>query len=86
MVLRRYWLEFKASDAPFGLALGCGVTAFDIEDALRLVTRATGGDLPPPSRVVEDVDVATLDRGHVLANMYPPSERGIWFPMLEPYR
>ncbi len=31
--------------------------------------------------VVEDVDVTTLDAGHVRPNpMHPPSERGVWFP------
>jgi predicted nuclease of restriction endonuclease-like (RecB) superfamily len=30
-------------------------------------------------RAVEDVDVSTLDRGHVLPNMNPRLARGVWF-------
>jgi hypothetical protein len=30
--------------------------------------------------VTEDVDIQTLDQGHVLPNMGVPSERGVWFP------
>jgi hypothetical protein len=84
--LRRYWIEFAPSDAPLETKLGCGVTGFDRDDALRLLAEALGVEPPAPTRVVEDVDVSALDPGHVLPNMYPPSERGVWFPMLTRYR
>ena len=86
VTLHRYWIEFDASDAPFGMTSGCGVTAFDREDAMRLLSQAIGGSPPAAVRVIEDVDVSTLDEGHVLPNMHPPSGRGVWFPMLGPYR
>jgi hypothetical protein len=82
--LRRYWIEFDRADAPIGMTLGCGVTAFDLADAMQLVADAVGAPCPEAERVTVDVDVSTLDELHVLPNMYPPSERGIWFPMLGP--
>ncbi len=30
---------------------------------------------------IEDVDVRTLDQGHVIPNMLPPDRRGVWYPM-----
>jgi hypothetical protein len=39
-----------------------------------------GGALPPPSQVVEDVDVSTLDAGHVRPGIDDPTTRGVWFP------
>ena len=64
------------------LGLGCGVTAFDREDALRLVTELAFDNeaVPPVKSVIENVDISTLDRGHVIPNMGAPSERGVWFP------
>jgi hypothetical protein len=80
MRLRRYWFEFEGADVASGIRGGCGVTTFDRADALDLL-RIAVGVIPEPSLVVEDIDVSTLDVGHVLPNMHPPSERGVWFPM-----
>jgi len=86
-MLHRYWLEFAPEEGvPLGLGWGCGVTAFDLRDAVQLVTVMLGVDPPEPVKVTEDVDVSTLDAGHVLPNMYPPNERGVWFPMLQPLK
>ncbi len=63
------------------MSLGCGVSAWSREDALRLVAEHLGLEPPEPNVVVEDIDVSTLDAGHVLPNMLPPSERGVWFPV-----
>jgi hypothetical protein len=83
-VLTRYWFEFDWGESPpiRPERLGCGVTAFDREDALRLLARTAfaSEEIPPISRVIEDIDVRTLDEGHVLPNMGPASERGVWFP------
>jgi len=38
------------------------------------------GPMPRTETVIEDVDVSTLDQGHILPNMSPPNVRGIWFP------
>jgi hypothetical protein len=80
--MHRYWLKF-VEPAPKVVALGCGVTAYDYDDALDLVRRAIfgGGDMPEVADVVVDVDVSMLDKGHVLPSMEPPNWRGVWFPM-----
>ena len=82
MNLRRFWFEFlPGRDLPPGLQSGCGVTAFDGEDARQILRkRVFGGDDPPIARIVENVDVSSLDPGHVLPNLLPPNERGVWFP------
>jgi hypothetical protein len=65
-----------------GTNLGCGVTAFGREDALGLIAEAVfaAKAMPPIKNVIEDVDITTLDEGHVIPNMGAPSERGVWFP------
>jgi hypothetical protein len=65
--------------------LGCGVTALGVDDA-RFLIRAALGELPEPTRIVLDIDVSTLDAGHVLPGIRtPPSERGVWYPTIAPY-
>jgi len=62
--------------------VGCGVTAFDLDDARRIVReRVFLGNAAAVVKIVEDVDVSTLDPGHVLPNMMPPNTRGVWFPL-----
>jgi hypothetical protein len=84
-MLRRYWFRFRlaadAAPAP-GVRLGCGVTAYNYEDALHLLLQVvfTNDVLPPIQEVIEDVDVSTLDANHVLPNMGVPIWRGVWFP------
>ena len=83
MTLHRFWFEFAIDcEIPPGFARGCGVTAHDVNDARQLLReRVFGGRRPPIIAVVEDVDVSTLDAGHVIPNMLPPTIRGIWFPL-----
>ena len=81
MMLHRFWFKF-ASLEPFDyLQLGCGVTAFDYDDALSILqhTVFAGQALAPIESVVDDVDVRTLDQGHVVPNTEPVVWRG-WFP------
>lgn len=85
-MLRRYWFEFDLSQSqarmvPYGL--GCGVTAFDYEDAIALMKDRVfrSSDLPPIRNVIEDVDISTLDDKHVRPNMDIPVFRGVWFPL-----
>jgi hypothetical protein len=64
--------------------ISAGITAYDEADARRIfedqVVTAYG------SRTIiamtTDVDVSTLDKGHVSPNMGDPSSRGVWFPLL----
>ena len=74
--LTRYWIEFDVEHSH-----GYGVTAFTSDDALGLLReRVFSDELPPVARLVEDIDVSSLDAGHVLPNMSPPNRRGVWFP------
>lgn len=87
--LHRYWFTFEEpSHDPdvllrHGVRRGVGVTAWTYDDALTLVgtTVFAGDEIPPIRHCIEDVDVSTLDQGHVIPNMHPPLWRGIWFPM-----
>jgi hypothetical protein len=83
--MHRYWIEFDLREVerrPPGVGLGCGVTAEDAASARELVQhRVFGGELPHITKMVPDVDVSTLDAGHVLPNMGNPARRGIWFPI-----
>jgi arginase family enzyme len=84
-MMRRFWLEFAVTvEHRLGSLLlpGIGVTALDQDDALELIKRdvTRGEELPAVSRVVADIDVSTLDPGHVLPGVGDPSRRGVWFP------
>lgn len=84
--LVRFWFEFDISVAfgyPLGIGYGCGVTAYNIEDALRLMEDRIFSSVkrPPFKTVKENVDISTLDQGHVIPNMKLPFSRGIWFPL-----
>jgi hypothetical protein len=81
--LSRFWFEFEGDmhSLPPGTVLGCGVTALDREDALSiLASRVFKGSLAPIRSETSDVDVSTLDAGHILPNMDDPTLRGVWFP------
>jgi hypothetical protein len=54
----------------------------DVEDAKNLIRMVAlrGDPVPPIAQVVKDVDLRTLDEGHVLPNMGDSSVRGVWFP------
>lgn len=82
--LRRFWFQFdRSTELPPGVTIGCGATAFDRDDALAMLRERVFGshDLPAPEIVVEDIDVSSLDVGHVRPNMGNPAIRGIWFPL-----
>lgn len=84
-MLKKFWFKFDISafdNYPLGVSLGCGVTAFDYEDALMLLRGKVfkRGSLPPIQNVQEDIDISTLDANHILPNMNVPNRRGVWFP------
>jgi len=76
--LRRYWFESSKN-------IGVGITAYSLSDAKIIldsaIRRNTWFDVNVID-IIEDVDVRTLDQGHVIPNMNPPNFRGVWFPML----
>jgi hypothetical protein len=77
--LRRFWLKFDSDDVRHGL--GYGVTAWTENDALQIVqSDVLGGEPLPTFTLQADVDIPTLDPGHILPNMESPNWRGIWYP------
>lgn len=83
-MLHRYWFRLSSHGEPSVLNLGCGITAYDMEDAKRLMVQEVFSvfDTREVLEVIADVDVGTLDQGHVIPNMASPSNRGVWFPRL----
>lgn len=81
--LRRFWFNFEKLGNPTPLNLGCGVTAYDYDDATSLLRDRVfvGQELPMIAGCIEDIDVSTLDEKHVLPNMGLVTVRGIWFPL-----
>jgi hypothetical protein len=87
MYYRRYWFEFEFDpndhNVPVRLRHGCGVTAEDYDEAIALMVERVfkGGPLPPITKTIEDVDIASLDGNYVLPNIGLPLIHGIWFPV-----
>ncbi len=80
--LKRFWFTFSSLPRLSALNLGCGITAYSYEDAVRLLReRVFGGDEPSIATVEENVDVSKLDQKHVVPNMGVVVTRGIWFPL-----
>ena len=83
--LKIFWFEFEVVDRfkSLGIDLGCGVTAYNYNDAIFLLKECVFKDksIFDIKKVTEDIDISTLDAGHVLPNMYTPSFRGVWYPM-----
>ena len=85
-MMKRFWFEFKFDNMftiPPGLSLGCGVTALNLDDARNIIKDKIfhGSEIPEIKTQIENIDVSTLDPGHILPNMLPPDKRGVWFPI-----
>lgn len=88
--LIRYWIRFSVDRTQH--QPDYGVTAFSREDAFSLLSDFVFSDpsaprgqtvsLPPVEKLIENVDVSTLDKNHVIPNMGDCSIRGIWWPPL----
>lgn len=87
MLYRRYWFEFEFDpgdeNVPVRLRHGCGVTAVDYDDAVAIMRKKLfdGGGMPPITKCIEDVDIASLDANYVQPSMGLPLLHGIWFPV-----
>jgi hypothetical protein len=86
MTLLRFWFKFDLrlrDPQPPGVLIGCGVTAFDRDDAIRILKEIvfSAHAFPEIKTEVADVDISNLDEGHVRPNMGDPSRRGVWFPL-----
>ena len=81
-LLRTYWVTFGDLGKPTPLNLGCGVTAYDREDALELVRNLifSGKGLPEATDISDDVSIDDLEQNHVAPNIGNIEARGIWFP------
>jgi hypothetical protein len=73
---------FKSLPVLHSLRLGCGVTAYSYDDALRILQRVVlaGVEMPEIEKVEKDFDISILDQTHVVPNMEPMVWRGVWFP------
>jgi hypothetical protein len=82
-MLRRFWFEFERSASPTPLNIGCGVTAYDYDDAVSIIRDSVfaGRGVPSFVKVVQDINVQDLDKDHVLPNMGIVTNRGVWFPL-----
>jgi len=81
-MLKKYWFRFSAIPKPTPLNLGCGVTAFDYDDAIFLMQSLIfrGDTMPLIVDYAVDVRQSDLEKSHVLPNIGNLSVRGIWFP------
>lgn len=74
-LLTRYWF-------PATRGLGVGVTAHSQAQAKEMALLAlpllpSGAEFGDP---IADVDVRSLDQGHVVPNMGPCNLEGVWYP------
>ncbi len=89
--LTRFWFEFDVASSNVstypshaGMGRGCGVTAYSYDDAIKLLQDLIfrNDPMPPIGKVIENIDVSTLDPNHILPNIGISSYRGIWYPNL----
>jgi hypothetical protein len=78
--LNTFWIKTPFKHYP----LGFGVTAYSLEDAIKII-KAWGYELPDDVGILsvrEGVTVSALDEPHVVANMGPIVNRGMWYPFV----
>jgi hypothetical protein len=83
--LKRYWFEFvfpEEEEMVFQLAFGCGVTAENPREAAAIVLKQVfdGGKMPALKRVLEGVDIDSLDEKYVRPFVGNARVKGVWFP------
>jgi hypothetical protein len=84
--MQRFWFELDLSieiPHPPGTLLGCGITADNLADALDILRNNvfSGFETPKIKNVKEDIEMRSLDQGHVIPNMGVVTRRGVWFPL-----
>ena len=69
--MRRFWFQFEKVPQPTALNLGCGVTAFDRDDAIAIVNEfvSVKGVTPNISGIIDDVDLSGLEDPHIHSNI-----------------
>lgn len=80
-MLHRYWIELESSDPKLAYEgkFHYGVTAYNYEDALKLLVEKffMNRDFPSAVSVVEDVHISTLKAGKLVTEIGVPVWRGI---------
>jgi hypothetical protein len=81
--LKRYWFTFQKFSRPTPLNAGCGVTAFNRDDAITILREYVFKKEKNLEWIslIEGIDISTLDQRHVLPNIGDVAKRGIWFPL-----
>lgn len=78
--LTSYWI---VSPNPHG-PIGFGVTAFNLDEAVRMIRSEGFGDYLPDDlnqlRVLENATINDLDKNNVVPYMGPMVMRGLWYP------
>ncbi|WP_139093213.1 hypothetical protein [Pararhizobium polonicum] len=85
LMLHRYWFRFLPSEEASVLNLGCGVTAYSTSDAEQMIHALVFPLFGEREieKIVEDIDVRSLEENHVRPNMGNPAARGVWFPLIQ---
>ena len=83
-MLHRYWFVFAPTSPPSFFVVGCGITGYNEADARNLLEKYVFSlwGVAEIQNVIKDVDIRTLDQNHVIPNMGPPSNRGVWYPRM----
>jgi hypothetical protein len=81
--LRKFWFRFETLPRPTAVNLGCGVTAYNRDDALNLLREHVFGPygLPPIVECIEDVELDQIEKKHARPNIGDTERHGIWFPL-----
>jgi hypothetical protein len=83
-MLKRFWFDFVKSSTPNILNIGCGITAYNLDDAQNILIERIysiygSRDI---SNIIENIDINTLEENHVRNNMGSTAVRGVWFPLI----
>jgi hypothetical protein len=80
-LLTAYWIEL---DSYFK---NIGVTGYSLDDAKRLIQEKAfpKEELPRIIKITENIQFKDLDQNHIVPNMGPITERGVWYPNFYSY-
>lgn len=80
--LQKFWFRFEPLPRATAVNIGCGVTAFDREDAFSIIKQCIFGenDPPPILECKNDVSLDDIEQNHARPNVGDLEVRGIWFP------
>ena len=76
--LKTFWIEDKNRDRYSHDPIGFGVTAFDAEEAIRII-RNYDYAIPEEFDIKENIDINDLP-GWVKCSMHTSLIRGMWYP------